>query len=405
VGDTTVAIVGAGPAGLVLGHLLQRAGVPFVILERRERADVGGPPKAGMVEFRTVELLRAEGIADVDVHFTVENGVVEFRTPDRSKVLDYGARTGGRPHYVYPQHVLVEDLCSALLARGADIRFGCRVHAVEADPSGAGATVRYGDEHGATRRLAGEVVVGCDGARSTVVAALTDARTTEVELPVRWLAMIAAAPPLVPHSVYCAHPHGFAGQMRRGPEQTRYYLEVPRADAIDDWPEDRARAELEVRLGVPGRLAGVRLGDMTLVDLRVRVTEPLQQGPLFVAGDAAHLITPAGGKGMNLAIRDAVELAHGLVERFAGAPGRLDAYSATRLADIWRTQAFSFWFLGILIANRDAAAFSVNPGLPVFAARTRDGWIDALVHDPLLATWFAHAYAGVDPVDAAAPRG
>lgn len=403
VGDVTVVIVGAGPAGLVLGHLLQRAGVPFVIVERRRRADVGGPPKAGMVEHRTVELLRAEGIGDVDVHFTVENGLVEFRTPGSSMLLDYGARTGDRPHYVYPQHVLVEDLCAALLARGADIRFGCRVRSV--DSLGVSAAVHYDDEHDIARRLDADVVVGCDGARSMVVGALTDARTTEVELPVRWLAMIAAAAPLVPHSVYSAHPHGFAGQMRRGPEQTRYYLEVPRVDTIADWPPGRARAELEERLGVPGRLADVRLGDMTLVDLRVGVTEPMQQGPLFVAGDAAHLVTPAGGKGMNLAIRDAVELAHGIIERVGGHGARLAAYSTTRLADIWRTQAFSYWFLGILIANRDAASFAASPGLPLFAARTRDGWVSALQHDPLLATWFAHAYAGADPVEAPDRRG
>lgn len=390
---TTVAIVGAGPAGLVLGHGLARAGVPFVIVERRARADVGGPPKAGMVEHRTVELLRAEGIADVDVHFTVENSVVEFRTPADSVVLDYGARTGGRPHYVYPQHVLVEDLCAALLARGGDIRFEATVTGVDQG------CVCVTDAAGAAHELHADLVVGCDGARSTVLGALTDAVTTEVEVPARWLAMIAPAPPLSPHTIYAAHPSGFGAQVRRGPQQTRYYLEVPRTDSIDDWPEARARAELEARLCAPGALADTPLGDMTLVDLRVRVAEPMQQGDVFIAGDAAHLITPAGGKGMNLAIHDAVELAHGIVEHVQGGDrARLDAYSATRLDDIWRVQAFSYWFLGVLVAQRDATAFAAQPGLAVFSSRTRDGWVRRLQTDPLFATWFSHAYAGAVPL-------
>jgi p-hydroxybenzoate 3-monooxygenase len=186
--------------------------------------------------------------------------------------------------------------------------------------------------------------------------------------------------------------------MRRGHGQARYYLEVPAGDTLTDWPEQRIRDELAVRLGVPGRLDAVPFGEAMLLDLRMRVTEPMQQGRLYLAGDAAHLITPAGGKGMNLAIQDAVELARGL----AGRDGmRLAGYSQRRLPAIWRAQAFSSWFLRILLASlRDGAM--PGPAMPGpamaggFARGLRDGWVHALQHDQLLARWFAHAYAGVD---------
>jgi p-hydroxybenzoate 3-monooxygenase len=225
---------------------------------------------------------------------------------------------------------------------------------------------------------------------------VTGARVRQEALPVRWLAFIGLAPPLVPHTIYAAHPRGFAGHMRRGPEMTRFYLEVPVADGVADWPQERMRAELTTRLGLTDELDGVPLVEPSLLDLRMRMIDPMQQGRVFVAGDAAHLITPAGGKGMNLAVQDAVELARGLVERYAGSGSseRLDAYSRTRLPLIWRTQAFSAWMLRLILARFDDGA---TPAAMAFTGGIREGWITALQQDPLLATWFAHAYAGVDP--------
>jgi p-hydroxybenzoate 3-monooxygenase len=393
-GDTTVGIVGCGPAGLVLAHLLQNADVPYVIVERHSHADVAGAPKAGIVEYRTVELLRAVGIADTLGGFTVENRCCEFRTPESSVVLDYAALAGGRPHFVYPQHELVARLCEPLVELGADIRF--ETTAVAAGQTDAAAVLTTVDATGRSSELRCEVLVGCDGGRSVTAAAVTGARVREEALPVRWLAFIGLAPPLEPHTIYAAHPRGFAGHMRRGPNMTRFYLEVPVADDIADWPEERRRAELTTRLGVGGELDGVAFVEPSLVDLRMRMMDPMQQGRLFLAGDAAHLITPAGGKGMNLAVQDAVELAHGLVERFAGSSSaeRLDAYSRTRLVPIWRTQAFSAWMLRLILARFDDDA---TPAAMAFTGGIRQGWISALEHDPLLARWFAHAYAGVDP--------
>jgi p-hydroxybenzoate 3-monooxygenase len=402
--DTTVvAIAGAGPAGLILAHLLRRGGIPFVVLEKRSRDALGRQPKAGLIEHRTVQLLKGEGIAGPILDFPNENHRCEFRTPLGSAVLDYGQLTGGRPHYVYPQHQLVQRLSDTLLDAGGEIRFRSTVRGVRQEPGGVTLSVTGPGGDPSVLRCA--VVAGCEGAQSAVAAAMDQTRTTGQFLPARWLATIGAAPPLAGHTIYAAHPNGFAGHMRRSPGQTRYYLEVPITDTVGDWPEPRVRDELSARLGEGERLREVPFGDITLLDLRMRVTEPMQQGRLLLAGDAAHLITPAGAKGMNLAIQDAVELAHGLTERF-GPPGngaRLAAYSQRRLPAIWRAQAFSSWFLGIILTSLASGRESgtpapAGPGGPGgFGHGLRQGWVTSFQTEPLLARWFAHAYAGVDP--------
>jgi p-hydroxybenzoate 3-monooxygenase len=384
-----VVIVGAGPAGLVIAHLLHRAGVPYVVLERYERDNLKGIAKAGSIDYRTVELLKAVGIVPSILEFTTQNSCCEFRTPNEQVIIDYGALAGGRPHFIYPQHELVGRLSDELLAAGGTIRFGVEVVGVEQDDEVVRVTTSDGDS------IRAAFVAGCDGGRSAVAQSLRGCDVVEHSLPVRWLAVLGETPPLETRTIYAPHPRGYAAQMRRLPTLTRFYLEVPATDTIDDWPVDRMRDELEIRLLVPGRLAGVRFIEPSFVDLKMRMTSPMQDGRVFVAGDAAHVITPAGGKGMNLAIGDAVELALGLIERHSGqGPARLDSYSHTRLPALWRTQAFSRWMLSLIMAGADDGRAGDGPS---FRAGLRDGWVSALQNDPLLARWFAHAYAGVDP--------
>jgi p-hydroxybenzoate 3-monooxygenase len=394
---TAVCVVGAGPAGLVLALMLLESGVPCLVLERLdEEAFRNRRAGAGLIEHRTVQLLDEHGLAEPILAGGGANNACEFRFEGQAFVLDYAALTGGRGHFIYPQHELVAALAHRLSAGGGDIRFGVPVTGVELSTDAPVVSGVAGDE---AVRVGCEFVAGCDGARSALLGALRHASVVERQHPFRWLTLLAAVAPSKPRTLYGFHARGFAGQMRRGPTLTRFMLEVPRGDSVEDWPDERIWSELQERLEAadePALARGAFIG-RDVLDLRVRVVEPLHHRRVFLTGDAGHLITPAGGKGANLAIQDAVELGLGLQEKYRDdSDRRLGSYTARRLPAIWRTQQFSDWMLSLLHASASQPA----PGKPEepsdFAYRLRRTRLQELIDDPNLSRWFAYAYAGVD---------
>ena len=387
--DPVVCIVGAGPAGLVTAHLLQRAGISSVVLERQEADGLRARVKAGMIEHRTVQLLQPHGLAEPIVGAGRRVGTCEFRADGQAFVLDYAKLCGGRGHYIYPQHELVADWAGQLLAAGGDLRFGAEATGLAQSGDGAVVTAVCGTARQPVT-VECEAVAVCAGAGGGLPAGTAG---SSAAYPTRWLALIADAPPSTAGTIYGLHRQGFAGQMHRSASLTRFMLEVPGGEGYGQWDDDRIWAELEQRLAATGRPA-IQRGEFIerdILDLRVRVCDPMQHGRVFLAGDAAHLITPAGGKGMNIAIQDAVELSHGLIERYGGRGdgGRLGRYTQVRLPQVWRYQEFS----NLMLSLFNAGAAGGNADFSYALRRARLGLI---MNDPAFARWFAHAYVGVD---------
>jgi p-hydroxybenzoate 3-monooxygenase len=387
--DPVVCIVGAGPAGLVTAHLLQRAGISFVVLERQEADGLRARVKAGLIEYRTVELLGLYGLANPIVSRGGRIGMIEFRADGQAFVLDYGSLCGGRGSYIYPQHELVADWAGQLVAAGGDLRFGAEAAGIEQSDHGAVVRAVRGPAREAVT-VECEAVVVADGAASVLSAG---AAAVSATYPTRWLTLIAAAPPSAAGAIYGLHARGFAGQFHRSAAMTRFMLEVPAGEGYGEWDDDRIWAELEQRLAAAGRPA-IQRGEFVerdILDHRVRVCDPMQHGRVFLAGDAAHLITPAGGKGMNIAIQDAVELASGLTERYGEQNDgrRLASYTQERLPRVWRHQEFSNLMLSLFNAGAAGNSRDFSNGL-------RRARLDLIISDPQYSRWFARAYAGVD---------
>ena len=381
---TQVGVVGAGPAGLLLSHLLQRAGIESVVLERRSRDYVEGRVRAGVLEQGAVELLRGCGAGErMDREGLVHEGV-NFQFGGGRHRIDFVDLTG-RGIMVYGQQEVVKDLIAARLAAGGELRFEAEAESVEgAEGERPAIAFVEGGEHG---RLACDFVACCDGSHGIGRSSLPASGYVAYErvYPHAWLGVLARTPPAAEELIYAYHERGFALHSMRTPEISRLYLQVPADEAEAAWPEERIWDELRLRLGEPGLRAGEIL-ELGITPMRSLVLEPMQHGRLFLAGDAAHIVPPTGAKGMNLALADVAELAAGLDAYYrTGASERLDGYTRACLRRVWRAQHFSAFMTHLL--HRDAE------GDP-FEHRLRLANLAYVVDSRAAATSLAENYTG-----------
>ncbi|OIJ63014.1 4-hydroxybenzoate 3-monooxygenase [Streptomyces mangrovisoli] len=357
---TTVGIIGAGPAGLLLARLLHRAGIDSVVLESRDRAYVEQRQRAGILEQGTVDVLRAAGAGERMDREGLPHDGVELRFDRRRHRVDFPALTGGRSVMVYAQTEVCKDLIALQLKEGGPLLFEAEALAVE-DAEGDRPRVRFRHE-GVEDVLECDYVVGCDGfwgiARGSLPAGL--GRTFERVYPYSWLGILADVAPSHDELVYARHDRGFALLSMRSPSVSRLYLQVPAGTDAEEWGDERIWDELERRFETEDgwRLARGPITQKSVTPMRSFVHEPMRHGRLFLAGDAAHIVPPTGAKGLNLAVGDVVTFARALEhERRTGSAELLDAYSATCLRRVWQAERFSYDMTTLLHRAPDATEF------------------------------------------------
>ncbi|MEU3248453.1 4-hydroxybenzoate 3-monooxygenase [Streptomyces sp. NPDC006875] len=385
-------VLGAGPAGLVLGNILVDRGIDCVVLERAERTHVQTRARAGFLAAGTVRILARHGLDEGLRRHGRTHGTCEFRTEDGRFRLDYSGLGQGDPHTVYPQQDLVTDLLARYLERGGRIRFGTEAVAVRAaDSDRPEVDVREADGRSGLWRA--RYVAGCDGRHGAARRSLPAGTVRHHrDHGVTWLGLLAEAPPSLDAVGYATHEHGFAGHMARTSDITRYYLQCERGTPADAWSEEYIWDELELRMRAReyGPLRRGRVVHRSVVDLESDVLEPLRHGALFLVGDAAGLISPSAAKGANLAVLEASILAHALIDDLtAGDSEGVDTYSARCLPHIWRAQEFSHWMIGLLHGPSGA------DGESLFHNSLRRARLTSLRTSRSQQDWFAEHYVGV----------
>ena len=381
---TQIGIVGAGPAGLMLSHLLARAGIESVILERRSRGWIEARVRAGLLEQGSVDLLNRTGLGARMAQQGLSHRGIEISTGGRRRHIDFLEATGGKGITVYAQHEVVKDLVAARLEAGGDLRFeveGVRLDGID------GPEPRLVWPGGA---LACDFIAGCDGYHGVSRATIPPETLTlfHREFPYAWLGLLAEAPPFQDELVYARHEAGFALFSMRSPELTRAYVQCRADEDPESWEADELWDELDRRLGVRLNRGPLRLKSVT--PMRAFVAEPMRYGRLFLAGDAAHIVPPTGAKGMNLAFADVVALARALTRYYRdGDEAGLDGYSETCLARVWKVQRFSMWMTRLL--HRD-------PAHDEFERRLQGAELEYLLGSDAARRTLAESYTGL-PLD------
>jgi p-hydroxybenzoate 3-monooxygenase len=347
---TQVGIVGAGPAGLVLSHLLSLNGIDSVVLENRSRQYCEERIRAGVLEWGTVELLTEMGVGDRMQREGLLHHGIEIRFGGGGHRIDFQDLTG-RAITVYGQHEVIKDLIRARLESGGRIFFevdDVTVHGLQTELP----RIRYVKE-AESHEILCDFIAGCDGFHGVCRPSIPNGAVTAYEriYPFGWLGILAEAAPSSEELIYAHHERGFALHSMRSPQITRLYLQCSPDEDVANWNDERIWKELQTRLAAdPGwRLNEGPILQKGVTGMRSFVVEPMQYGRMFLAGDAAHIVPPTGAKGLNLAVADVRVLARALKDFYAaGRIDLLDQYSATCLRRVWRVQRFSWWMTSML---------------------------------------------------------
>ena len=385
---TQVAIIGAGPAGLLLGQLLARDGIDSVILERREPGYVLGRIRAGVLEQGTVDLLHRAGAGERLGAEGIPHAGFTLAFDGISQRIDLTALTG-RGVVVYGQTEVTRDLMELRAASGAPTVYGAEDVTID-DMEGGPACLSFMQD-GARHTLDADFIAGCDGFHGICRASVPAEKLTTMErvYPFGWLGVLVDRPPLAHELIYANHPRGFALCSMRSATRSRYYIQCGLDERVEDWPDDRFYDELCRRIP-PEAAANLTRGpaiEKSVAPLRSFVAEPLRFGRLFLAGDAAHIVPPTGAKGLNLAMSDVACLHEAFVTHYrARSDAGIDGYSARVLARIWKTERFSWWMTTLLHAM---------PGADAFSARLQRAEFDYLAGSRAAQAALAENYVGL----------
>ncbi len=356
---TQVGIVGAGPAGLVLSHLLHLSGIESVVVENRSRQYVEERVRAGVLEQGTVDLLTEMGVGERMKRQGLVHYGIELRFNGRGHRIDFKDLADGKGITIYSQHEVVKDLTSARLADGGEVLFEVEdVSVRELDSTKP--KILYRDK-GEAHELTCDFIAGCDGFHGICRPSIPSGVLTEYEriYPFGWLGILAEAPPSSHELIYTNHDRGFALLSMRTPQISRLYLQCTPDEDIAEWPDKRIWQELHTRLAADNwRLTEGPIIQKGVTGMRSFVVEPMQYGKLFLAGDSAHIVPPTGAKGLNLAVADVRVLARALEAFYKnGRKDLLENYSQTCLRRVWKVQRFSWWMTSMLHRFHDESPF------------------------------------------------
>ena len=356
---TQVAIVGAGPAGLLLGRLLERRGIDTLIVEQRSRDHVLGRIRAGVLEHATAEMLDEAGVGTrMRAEGLVHDGIELCFDGDRHR-LDLRALVD-RHVIVYGQTEVTTDLMRARDQSGGRIVYGAE-DVRPLDFGGSQPRLRY-TENGVSQEVSCDFIAGCDGFHGICRQSVPSDAITSFErvYPFGWLGVLVDQPPVAPELIYAHHERGFALCSMRSHTRSRYYVQVPSDDRVESWSDDRFWDELRSRLS-PQTAEALRTGtsiEKSIAPLRSFVAEPMRFGRLFLAGDAAHIVPPTGAKGLNLAASDVRYLADALIEYYEErSTAGIDGYSARALRRVWKAERFSWWMTSLLHVFPESGGF------------------------------------------------